>query len=134
MVEGTQAKIERWQRLVDEHRAELEAMHSPEGPIPPICHRSYEQGDKLTRAAKSSAQFEAGAVFFPKAAPWLSALKAELLGFPNVRYDDQVNSVTQALAWIEKRKPSYVPIVCPVIVRVHNPYRDAFPDYRDVPR
>ena len=31
MVEGTQAKIERWQRLVDEHRAELEAMHSPEG-------------------------------------------------------------------------------------------------------
>jgi hypothetical protein len=31
MVEGTQAKIERWQRHVDEHRAELEAMHSPEG-------------------------------------------------------------------------------------------------------
>jgi hypothetical protein len=30
MVEGTQAKIERWQRHVDEHRAELEAMHSPE--------------------------------------------------------------------------------------------------------
>jgi predicted phage terminase large subunit-like protein len=92
------------------------------------------EGDKLTRAAKTSAQFEAGAVFFPKAAPWLSALKAELLGFPNVRYDDQVDSVTQALAWIEKRKQSHVPIVCPVIVRVHNPYREAFPDYRDVPR
>jgi predicted phage terminase large subunit-like protein len=92
------------------------------------------EGDKLTRAAKTSAQFEAGAVFFPKAAPWLSGLKAELLGFPNVRYDDQVDSVTQALAWIEKRKQSYVPIVCPVIVRVHNPYREAFPDYRDVPR
>ena len=92
------------------------------------------EGDKLTRAAKTSAQFEAGAVFFPKAAPWLSALKAELLGFPNVRYDDQVDSVTQALAWIEKRKQSYVPIVCPIIVRVHNPYREAFPDYRDVPR
>ena len=85
-------------------------------------------------ASGSSAQFEAGAVFFPKAAPWLSGLKAELLGFPNVRYDDQVDSVTQALAWIEKRKQSYAPTVCPVIVRVHNPYREAFPDYRDVPR
>ena len=31
------------------------------------------------------------------------------------------------------RKQSYVPIVRPVIVRVHNPYREAFPDYRDVP-
>jgi predicted phage terminase large subunit-like protein len=91
------------------------------------------EGDKLTRAAKTSAQFEAGAVFFPKAAPWLSGLKAELLGFPNVRYDDQVDSVTQALAWIEKRKQSYAPTVCPVLVRVHNPYREAFPDYRDVP-
>ena len=35
MVEGTQAKIERWQRHVDEHRAELEAMHSPEE----LCRR-----------------------------------------------------------------------------------------------
>jgi predicted phage terminase large subunit-like protein len=91
------------------------------------------EGDKLTRTAKASARFEAGAVFFPKAAPWLSGLKAELLGFPNVRYDDQVDSVTQALAWIEKRTQSYGPIVCPVMVRVHNPYREAFPDYRDVP-
>ncbi len=31
MAESTQTKIERWQRRVDEHRAELEAMHSPEG-------------------------------------------------------------------------------------------------------
>lgn len=91
------------------------------------------EGDKLTRTAKASARFEAGAVFFPKAAPWLSGLKAELLGFPNVRYDDQVDSVTQALAWIEKRTQSYGPTACPVTVRVHNPYREAFPDYRDVP-
>jgi len=91
------------------------------------------EGDKLTRTAKASARFEAGAVFFPKAAPWLSGLKAELLGFPNVRYDDQVDSVTQALAWIEKRTQSYGPTACPVMVRVHNPYREAFPDYRDVP-
>jgi hypothetical protein len=26
-----------------------------------------------------------------------------------------------------------VPIVAPIIVRVRNPYREAFPDYRDLP-
>jgi hypothetical protein len=31
MAESTQTKIERWQRSVDEHRAELDAMHSLEG-------------------------------------------------------------------------------------------------------
>jgi predicted phage terminase large subunit-like protein len=62
------------------------------------------QGDKQTRVAKISAKFEAGAVFFPKSAPWLGALKAELLGFPNVRHDDQVDSVAQALSWIQQHR------------------------------
>ena len=70
------------------------------------------EGDKLTRTAKTAAQFEAGAVFFPKAAPWLSGLKAELLGFPNVRYDDQVDSVTQALSWISQRRQNKILLLC----------------------
>jgi predicted phage terminase large subunit-like protein len=61
------------------------------------------EGDKQTRVAKISAQFEAGSVFFPKNAPWLNSLKAELLGFPNVKHDDQVDSVSQALSWIKLR-------------------------------
>jgi len=74
------------------------------------------EGDKLTRAAKISAQFEAGSVFFPKTAPWLSGLKAELLGFPNVRHDDQVDSVTQALSWVGQRRQNKVACVAPIIV------------------
>jgi len=74
------------------------------------------QGDKLTRAVKISAKFEAGAVFFPKAAPWLGPLKAELLGFPNVKHDDQVDSVTQALSWISLYRHNRIPIVSPIIV------------------
>jgi hypothetical protein len=62
------------------------------------------EGDKITRCAAISAQFEAGSVFFPKSAPWLDSLKAELLGFPNVKYDDQVDSVTQALSWIARHR------------------------------
>jgi predicted phage terminase large subunit-like protein len=74
------------------------------------------QGDKLTRAAKVSAKFEAGAVFFPKAALWLGPLKAELLGFPNVKHDDQVDSVTQALSWISQYRYNRIPFVLPIIV------------------
>ena len=74
------------------------------------------EGDKLTRAAKISAQFEAGSVFFPKNAPWLGGLKAELLGFPNVRHDDQVDSVTQALLWIGQRRQNQIAHVVPIIV------------------
>ena len=41
---------------------------------------------------------------FPKSALWLNGLKAELLGFPNVKHDDQVDSVTQALNWIARHR------------------------------
>jgi hypothetical protein len=43
-------------------------------------------------------------------------LKAELLGFPNVRHDDQVDSVTQALSWIGQRRQNKVACVAPIIV------------------
>jgi predicted phage terminase large subunit-like protein len=47
--------------------------------------RFNPDGDKQTRLAAVSVQFESGAVLFPKEAPWLDALKAELLGFPNLK-------------------------------------------------
>jgi predicted phage terminase large subunit-like protein len=73
------------------------------------------QGDKQTRVAKISAKFEAGAVFLPKCAPWLGALKAELLGFPNVRHDDQVDSVAQALSWIQQHQQNQIRFVMPFV-------------------
>jgi predicted phage terminase large subunit-like protein len=79
------------------------------------------EGDKLTRCAAISAQFEAGSVFFPKSAPWLDSLKAELLGFPNVKHDDQVDSVTQALNWIARHRQTETRWVAPIIVRT--PFR-----------
>jgi predicted phage terminase large subunit-like protein len=74
-------------------------------------------GDKPTRVAKISDQFEAGAVFFPAKASWLSSLMAELLGFPNVKHDDQVDSVSQALGWIKlRRQYDYVALATPIVV------------------
>ena len=54
--------------------------------------------NKKTRMQIQSAKFEAGLVFFPKQAPWLSDYQAELFAFPNARFDDQVDSTSQALA------------------------------------
>jgi predicted phage terminase large subunit-like protein len=88
------------------------------------------EGDKITRCAAISAQFEAGSVFFPKSAVWLDGLKAELLGFPNVKHDDQVDSVTQALIWIGKRRQNKVRFVVPFVYRGRRRYFGD-PDYYD---
>ena len=54
--------------------------------------------NKKTRMSIQSAKFENGLVFLPKQAPWLQDYEAELFAFPNVRFDDQVDSTSQALA------------------------------------
>jgi predicted phage terminase large subunit-like protein len=54
--------------------------------------------DKVTRMSVQSTKFESGRVRFPRQAPWLDGLEAELFSFPNGRYNDQVDSISQALA------------------------------------
>ena len=44
------------------------------------------------------AKFEAGLVYLPDRAPWLPEFEAELFAFPGSRHDDQIDSVSQALA------------------------------------
>jgi predicted phage terminase large subunit-like protein len=54
--------------------------------------------DKIMRLHAQTAIFENGHVFLPQQAPWLADYVAELTGFPGSKYDDQVDSTTQALA------------------------------------
>ena len=54
--------------------------------------------DKVARMSAQSAKFEAELVYFPERAPWLPELEAELFAFPGSRHDDQVDSISQALA------------------------------------
>jgi predicted phage terminase large subunit-like protein len=54
--------------------------------------------NKKTRMSIQSSKFEAGLVFLPNQAPWLHDYEAELFAFPNVRFDEQVDSTSQALA------------------------------------
>ena len=43
---------------------------------------------------------EQGRVWLPHDAPWREPFLHELTTFPKSAYDDQVDSVAQALAWI----------------------------------
>jgi predicted phage terminase large subunit-like protein len=54
--------------------------------------------DKRARLYVQQAKFEAGQVLFPKQASFMPTLLAELLAFPQSKHDDQVDSITQALA------------------------------------
>jgi predicted phage terminase large subunit-like protein len=55
--------------------------------------------NKQTRMSVQSAKFAGGKVFFPQWASWLDDLEAELFAFPGSRYDDQVDSISQALGY-----------------------------------
>lgn len=60
------------------------------------------KGDKIMRLNSVTGPIEAGQVFVPTQAPWLDEYFYELMMFPAGRYDDQVDSTSQALsnAWI----------------------------------
>jgi predicted phage terminase large subunit-like protein len=56
--------------------------------------------DKEIRVDAQSIHFESGRVLLRKPASWLNDYVAELTGFPNTKYDDQVDSTTQALSFM----------------------------------
>ena len=57
------------------------------------------KGDKVERLQAQTAVMEAGLVFLPANAPWKEDYLFELMMFPASKYDDQVDSTSQALAW-----------------------------------
>lgn len=72
-------------------------------PVVPINPR----GDKLTRFAAITALIEAGRLYLPKKAPWLADFETELLSFPHVPHDDQVDSLTQYFNWLRDRQEKH---------------------------
>lgn len=61
------------------------------------------QGDKATRLFTCSVMFENGAIILPEDASWLNDYVRELTSFPSAKHDDQVDSTTQALAYLRER-------------------------------
>lgn len=59
--------------------------------------------DKFSRAEGVSSMVEAGQLFLPNQAPWLEEFENELLAFPNARFDDQVDALSQLLERVRKK-------------------------------
>lgn len=68
------------------------------------------EGDKVMRMHAQTAVIENGFVHFPKDAFWLADYVQELTSFPQSKFDDQVDSTAQALAWISEagREPGII--------------------------
>ena len=60
-------------------------------------------GDKIMRLHAQTATIENGFVHIPTNAYWLADYLHEMSVFPNGRYDDQVDSTAQAIAWTKVR-------------------------------
>jgi predicted phage terminase large subunit-like protein len=58
--------------------------------------------DKIMRLHMVTALFAEGRVWLPRRAPWLAEYVAELTGFPGTKFDDQVDSTTQALQFLKE--------------------------------
>jgi predicted phage terminase large subunit-like protein len=65
----------------------------------PLVRAVPIERDKIGRLYVQQVKFEAGLVLFPRGKPFLAALEAELLTFPKGKNDDQVDSISQALAF-----------------------------------
>jgi predicted phage terminase large subunit-like protein len=72
--------------------AELKRAGLPAVPVKP-------EQDKRTRMAVQIPKFANGQIFFAKHKPWRAVVDSEVFAFPNGRYDDIVDSISQALAY-----------------------------------
>ena len=68
--------------------------------------QAYQPGqnqDKVMRMFSNCNLIENGLVYLPEQAGWRTEYVKELTVFPNGKYDDQVDSTSQALDWIKRR-------------------------------
>lgn len=94
-------------RLVIEDAASGEALlqelsHAPPGATWWVEPVRFDK-DKVQRAEAASVAIENGQVFLPRNALWLADLLQEIRNFPRGAHDDQVDSISQFLAWIRTR-------------------------------
>ena len=89
--------------LIQQLRSESHGIPYPTAFLP--------KDDKITRLHAQSARIEAGHVWLPERAAWLEELRVELATFPHGRHDDQVDSISQFLAWHFERRRGRLRII-----------------------
>ena len=95
----------------------------------PVCGvpdpiRRRPEGNKLSRFSGITSMIEAGRLSLPAKAHWLGEFMNELLAFPSVRHDDQVDALSQLLSWVLKREDfgSWATITAPIYAD-YDPYQ-----------
>ena len=71
--------------------------------LPNCWHGLTPKEDKETRVWSITTKLEKGLIRLPAEATWLADFKHELKGFPNTRYDDQVDAFSQFVRFIHHR-------------------------------
>jgi predicted phage terminase large subunit-like protein len=64
--------------------------------------------DKVLRLYAQSAEFESGTVLLPRQASWLDDYVHEITTFPGTKFDDQVDSTTQAIDHLKTHRSARV--------------------------
>jgi len=67
----------------------------------PNVQKVKPERDKVMRMHAQTAAIENGFVYVPLEAHWLAAYIQEVTTFPRSKYDDQVDSTSQALGWLK---------------------------------
>lgn len=63
------------------------------------------KNDKVTRMSLQNAKLEAGEVRLPQKANFLDTFRNEVAEFPNGKYDDQVDTMSQVLIALDRMPP-----------------------------
>ena len=91
----------------------------PRGVQPPVPRRP--EGDKVSRVVGMSGQVAAGQLLLPDNATWVAGFRSELLGFPRVRHDDQVDALAQLMNWVLQREMfAHEPMSAGPILFIHH--------------
>lgn len=68
--------------------------------LPGLIRAISPKGSKEDRLAKATVQLRSGNFLLPESAPWLEALRKELVAFPDGRNDDQVDALSQFVDFV----------------------------------
>ena len=103
MVEAINAAAKKWHAnaiLVEDKGSGTQYIQTQAGKAPaPVIPIATKNDSKQFRFDGVTPMFQAGEVLFPERAAWLADLEFELLTFPGGAHDDQVDSISQYLAW-----------------------------------
>ena len=93
--------------------------NNPPTGVPSPIGRTPRLG-KVARVEAAGTMIEAGDLLLPQDAPWLATFKAEMLGFPSTRHDDQIDALSQLMKWVDERQWETAETAGPILLEMND--------------